>query len=118
MNTRSILPSRRSADPSACSGSASVYRMNRSCVDVITATIKEAEQHFSCGVGLVIFDTYSKGVAAGGAMKIRLRIRTSCRRTCAEYSEVSFEPPSRFTSFDHLVGAAEQRRRDVKAERL
>src|ERR1700730_17043497 len=32
--------------------------------------------------------------------------------------EVSFEPPSRFTSFKHLVGAAEKRERDRKAERL
>jgi hypothetical protein len=28
-----------------------------------------------------------------------------------------FEPPSRFTSLDHLVGAREQRRRHVEAER-
>src|SRR6266700_8286582 len=28
-----------------------------------------------------------------------------------------FEPPSRFTSLDHLVGAGEQRRRDLEAER-
>jgi hypothetical protein len=27
-------------------------------------------------------------------------------------------PPSRFTSFDHLVGAREQRRRNVKAKGL
>src|SRR5262249_61925707 len=32
--------------------------------------------------------------------------------------EASFEPPSRFTSLDHLVGAGEQRRRHVEAERL
>jgi ribosomal protein L27 len=32
--------------------------------------------------------------------------------------EVSFEPPSRFTSFKHLVGAAGQRQRDSDAERL
>jgi hypothetical protein len=30
--------------------------------------------------------------------------------------KVSFEPPSRFTSFDHLVGTREQRRRHVEAE--
>src|SRR5262245_66462215 len=32
--------------------------------------------------------------------------------------EVSFEPPSRFTSLDHLVGAAEERDRDCETERL
>jgi len=31
--------------------------------------------------------------------------------------KVSFEPPSPFTSFDHLVGAGEQRRRNSEAER-
>src|SRR5262245_52026575 len=32
--------------------------------------------------------------------------------------EVSLLPPSRVTSFDHLVGAGEQRRRNIDAERL
>jgi hypothetical protein len=40
--------------------------MNKSCVDIIVAAIKEAEQHFGLGVGLAIFDTYAKGIAAGG----------------------------------------------------
>ncbi len=40
--------------------------MNKSCVDLIVATIRRAEQHFGCGVGLVIFDTYAKAIAAGG----------------------------------------------------
>jgi len=40
--------------------------MNKSCVEIIVAAIKEAEQHFGLGVGLAIFDTYAKGIAAGG----------------------------------------------------
>jgi hypothetical protein len=40
--------------------------LNRKCVDTIVATIRDAEQHFGHKVGLAIFDTYSKGIAAGG----------------------------------------------------
>jgi hypothetical protein len=40
--------------------------MHKSCVDTILATIKDAEQHFGCEVGLAIIDTYPKGIAAGG----------------------------------------------------
>ena len=40
--------------------------LNRNCVNVILATIHAAEQRFGCEVGLAIFDTYSKGIAAGG----------------------------------------------------
>lgn len=40
--------------------------LNRSCVDLILATLHAAEQRFACEVGLAIFDTYAKGIAAGG----------------------------------------------------
>src|SRR5262245_37196553 len=40
--------------------------LNRNCVNTILATIREAEQRFACQVGLAIFDTYAKGIAAGG----------------------------------------------------
>ncbi len=40
--------------------------LNRNCVNVILATIHAAEQRFACEVGLAIFDTYAKGIAAGG----------------------------------------------------
>ena len=40
--------------------------LNRKCVGTIFDTIKKAEDRFSCEVGLAIFDTYSKGIAAGG----------------------------------------------------
>jgi hypothetical protein len=47
--------------------------MNKSCVDVILATIDAAEQHFACEVGLAIFDTYAKGIAAGGGDEDKAR---------------------------------------------
>jgi hypothetical protein len=40
--------------------------MSRNCVGIILAAIKQAEQHFGGEVGLVIIDTYPKGIAAGG----------------------------------------------------
>ena len=40
--------------------------MNQKCVDVILGAIRQTEQHFGCDVGLVIIDTYPKGIAAGG----------------------------------------------------
>jgi AAA domain len=40
--------------------------MSRDCVNVILDAIRQAEQHFGCEVGLVIIDTYPKGIAAGG----------------------------------------------------
>jgi AAA domain len=40
--------------------------LNQNSVNTILATIWEAEQRFACEVGLVIFDTYAKGIAAGG----------------------------------------------------
>src|SRR5262249_39418387 len=40
--------------------------MNRNCVDLILGAIKRTEEHLGCPVGLVIIDTYAKGIAAGG----------------------------------------------------
>jgi hypothetical protein len=40
--------------------------MNKSCVTEIVDTIVEAETRLGCKVGLVIIDTLSKGIAAGG----------------------------------------------------
>lgn len=36
------------------------------CVEEIVAIVREAEQHMGCDVRLIVFDTYSKGIAAGG----------------------------------------------------
>jgi hypothetical protein len=51
--------------PIAVSGEV-IDLLSRKCVDTIFDTIKKAEQRFCCEVGLAIFDTYSKGIAAGG----------------------------------------------------
>jgi hypothetical protein len=47
--------------------------LDKSCAESIVATIKEAEQHFGLGVGLAIFDTYAKCIAAGGADEDKAR---------------------------------------------
>ncbi|MGY8681234.1 AAA family ATPase [Bradyrhizobium sp. UFLA05-153] len=36
------------------------------CVDIIKATIEAAERQFGIPVGLVVFDTWNKGIAVGG----------------------------------------------------
>ena len=40
--------------------------MDVAFVDRIVTAIKQAEQRLSCGVGLAVFDTYAKAIAAGG----------------------------------------------------
>jgi AAA domain len=40
--------------------------MDKKCVTTIITAIQQAEQHFGCEIGLAIFDTYPKGIAAGG----------------------------------------------------
>jgi hypothetical protein len=42
-----------------------INMLDPACADIILATIREAEQHMGCEVGLIIFDTYAKGIAAG-----------------------------------------------------
>jgi energy-coupling factor transporter ATP-binding protein EcfA2 len=36
------------------------------CVEIIIDTIRTAEAHFNCPVGMIIIDTFNKGIAAGG----------------------------------------------------
>lgn len=39
---------------------------NKNCVKLIVDTVREAEARFGCTVGLIVIDTISKGIAAGG----------------------------------------------------
>jgi AAA domain-containing protein len=40
--------------------------MHAGCVNVILNAIDRVEQHYGCELGLVVIDTYPKGIAAGG----------------------------------------------------
>jgi hypothetical protein len=40
--------------------------MHPSCIDIIVATIREAEKMLGCSVGFMVLDVYPKGLAAGG----------------------------------------------------
>ena len=40
--------------------------LNPNCVEIIVSTVLEAERQFGCGVGLIVIDTYAKGIAANG----------------------------------------------------
>lgn len=50
-----------------------VDMLNPGCVDIIVATIRAAEARFGIPVGFIIFDTWSKGIAAGGGDEDKAR---------------------------------------------
>jgi hypothetical protein len=47
--------------------------LNPNCVGLIVATVHEAEQQFGVGVGLIVIDTYAKGIAANGGDEDKAR---------------------------------------------
>lgn len=47
--------------------------INPKCVERIVATARAAEQRFSHGVGLIVIDTYAKGIAASGGDEDKAR---------------------------------------------
>ena len=40
--------------------------LNQACIEIIVETIRAAEAHYACPVGLIIIDTFNKGIAMGG----------------------------------------------------
>jgi hypothetical protein len=51
--------------PIALAGKA-IDLLNRSCIEIMVENIRAAEAHYGCPVGLIIIDTYNKGIAMGG----------------------------------------------------
>jgi hypothetical protein len=47
--------------------------LNPACIETIVATVREAERNFGCGAGLLIFDTFNKGIAVGGGDEDKAR---------------------------------------------
>jgi hypothetical protein len=47
--------------------------MNPACVDLIAATVSHAQKQFGHPVGLIVFDTFNKGIAAGGGDEDKAR---------------------------------------------
>jgi hypothetical protein len=47
--------------------------LNPNCVDLIVATVRDAEKNFGRGVGLIVFDTYAKGIAVSGGDEDKAR---------------------------------------------
>ncbi|MFG3595525.1 AAA family ATPase [Bradyrhizobium sp. RDI18] len=58
--------------------------LNPKCTELIVATVREAEKKFGCAVGLIVIDTFSKGIAAGGGdedkAKDQNRVAANLRR--------------------------------------
>ena len=47
--------------------------LNPACIEIIVGTVRAAEQQFGCDVGLIIIDTYAKGIAANGGDEDKAR---------------------------------------------
>jgi hypothetical protein len=54
--------------------------LNPKCVQTIVATVREAEQHLGHTVGLIVIDTFSKGIAAGGGDDGERYVRAAPKR--------------------------------------
>jgi hypothetical protein len=52
--------------------------MDPSCVNVILATIRAAEERFGLPVGYIVIDTFAKGIAAGGGDEDKARDQNKC----------------------------------------
>jgi AAA domain len=52
--------------------------MHPRCVDLIMATIGEAEAEFRASVGYIVIDTFAKGIAAGGGDEDKAKDQNKC----------------------------------------
>lgn len=83
--------------------------LNPGCVDVIAATVREAERNFGLPVGLIVFDTLNKALAAGGGDENSARdqnlLAANLRRVHAELGRV------------HVVGIGHSGKDPTRGER-
>jgi hypothetical protein len=56
--------------------------MASECVETILDLMREAEEHYGVQVGLVIIDTYAKGIAIGGGDEDKARTKDAASPTC------------------------------------
>jgi hypothetical protein len=47
--------------------------LNPNCVDLIVATVNRAKLYFECDVGMIVIDTYAKGIAVSGGDEDKAR---------------------------------------------
>jgi hypothetical protein len=83
--------------------------LDKQAINVILATIRKAEQTFMCEVGLVIFDTYSKGIAAGGGDEDKARDQNAVQANLRRL----FELGGNF----HIAGIGHTGKDETKGER-
>ena len=53
--------------------SKAINLLSPDCVTTIVETVRTAETHFSCPVGMIIIDTFNKGIAMGGGDEDKAR---------------------------------------------
>ena len=63
--------------------------MAPSCVEIILAAIREAEERLGVKIGLVIIDTYAKGIAIGGGDEDKAKDQGKCLANLRRVQEVT-----------------------------
>jgi hypothetical protein len=66
--------------------------LNPQCVETIVATVREAERQFGQDVGLIVIDTYAKGIAANGGDEDKAKDQKPRRRQFTQRARPASRP--------------------------